>query len=275
MDITDLLLTRGEDWQFAIFFGLAPLLLIAERLVPRRPPPPHGNARRWRTNVALTVLNILALGLQPVSLLAAAVWAQQHGIGLLNAITLPLPAALAATLLGRAFISYATHWLMHRVPFCWRLHRVHHLDTELDVTSTVRFHPLEFLVTTLPAVPLVGALGLTPWALALYELLDVAVTLVSHSNVRLPATLDRVLRRVIVTPDLHRIHHSTWQPETDSNFGAVFPWWDMLLGTYRSTPRTPHATMPLGLADHRGPETDALWALIIAPFRGTQREQTS
>jgi sterol desaturase/sphingolipid hydroxylase (fatty acid hydroxylase superfamily) len=151
---------------------------------------------------------------------------------------------------------------MHRVPLCWRLHRVHHLDTELDVSSTVRFHPLEFLVTTMPSVPLVVAFGLTPWVVALYELLDVGVTLFSHSNVRLPRRLDAALRCLIVTPDLHRIHHSTWRPETNSNFGAVFPWWDMLFGTYRTIPRAPHATMPLGLDELRGPRANSLWWLL-------------
>jgi sterol desaturase/sphingolipid hydroxylase (fatty acid hydroxylase superfamily) len=151
---------------------------------------------------------------------------------------------------------------MHMVPTFWRLHRVHHLDTELDVTTTVRFHPLEFVVQTLAAVPIVIAFGLTPWVLVLYEILDVAVTLWTHSNTRLPAVVERVLRYFVVTPDVHRIHHSAWKPETNSNFGAVFPLWDLIFGTFRSESRDGHEHMRLGLDEVRGREAQRpLWLL--------------
>jgi sterol desaturase/sphingolipid hydroxylase (fatty acid hydroxylase superfamily) len=120
------------------------------------------------------------------------------------------------------------------------------------VSSTVRFHPLEFVIALIPGIPLVLAFGLTPWILMVYELLDVVVTLWSHSNVRLPVALDRVLRYLVVTPDLHRVHHSSRQPETDSNFGAVLPIWDLVLGTFRTIPRDRHPTMELGLEEVRG-----------------------
>lgn len=253
-------LAHGEDAQFAVFFLLLPALMLAERFVPRRPSVPRG--RRWRTNFGLTVINVVVLGMQPLSLIGAARWAELHGWGLLNQVALPAALLLPTVLLARGFISFATHWLMHRVPPLWRLHRVHHLDTELDVSSTVRFHPLEFLATLPPSVALVVLLGLTPWILALYELLDVGVTLFTHANLRLPARLDAALRWLIVTPDLHRVHHSIEQPETDSNFGAVFPHWDYLFGTYRAAPRAPHETMPLGLAERRdGAESRLLWLL--------------
>jgi sterol desaturase/sphingolipid hydroxylase (fatty acid hydroxylase superfamily) len=261
MGFREWILAHGEDLQFVVFFAVLPAMLLAERLAPRRPAPAD-RKRRWRTNAGLTLLNVVTLSLQPLSLIGAARWAEVHGWGLLNLGALPVALLVAGTLLARAFISYATHWMMHRVPFCWRLHRVHHLDTELDVSSTVRFHPIEFLITTVPAVPMVIGFGLTPWVLAIYELLDVGVTLFSHSNLRLPAALDAVLRRVIVTPDLHRVHHSTWQPETDSNFGAVFPWWDLIFRTYRAAPRDPHATMRLGLDAQRGPDAHGLWWLL-------------
>lgn len=260
MDIPTWLLAHGEDAQFAVFFLLLPALVLAERLVPRRPG--VDRRRRWRTNFGLTAINVVTLSLQPLSLIGTARWAELHGWGLFNQLTLPLALLVPAVLLARGFISFATHWLMHRVPLFWRLHRVHHLDTELDVSSTVRFHPLEFLVTLLPTVAMVVALGLTPWVLVLYELLDVGVTLFTHANIRLPARVDAALRWLIVTPDLHRVHHSTDRVETDSNFGAVFPHWDMLLGTYRAAPREPHATMPLGLGEQRGPETSQLLWLL-------------
>ena len=261
MHLSDWILAHGESLQFALFFGLLALLVVGERLVPRRPGP-LDRRTRWPTNLLLTGLNVVVLSVLPLSFLGVAVWAQGRGWGLLNSVSLPLAVSVPLTLLARGFISFFTHRLMHGVPWLWRLHRVHHLDTELDVTTTVRFHPLELVVGALPGIPFVVVLGLVPWVLVLYEVLDVAVTLWSHSNLRIPAPLDRVLRYVIVTPDLHRVHHSTWQPETDSNFGAVFPVWDLVFGTYRATPRDGHERMRLGLDEVRGREAHRLFWLI-------------
>ena len=172
-----------------------------------------------------------------------------------------------ATLLVRGFISFFTHLLNHKIPFLWRFHRVHHLDTELDVSSTVRFHPVEFVLSTFIGLPVVVAFGLSSWVLIFNELLDVAVTLFSHSNLRVPTFINRPLRYVIVTPDLHRVHHSAWQPETDSNFGAVFPIWDLIFGTFRPTPRDGHELMRLGLDDLREPEANRFLVLLLSPFK--------
>lgn len=262
------LLESGENLQFVLFFSLLMGFLGIERLVPRRPAGPDGWRRRG-TNLALTALAIITLPLVPVSFVAAAFWAEDQGIGLLNLFEGQLPywALVPATLLLRGFISFATHWLNHKVPLLWRLHRVHHLDTELDVTSTVRFHPLEMPVSAVIGLPMVVIMGLSPWVLVLYELLDVAVTLFSHSNIRLPRAVDRWLRYVIVTPNLHAVHHSSWQPETDSNFSAVFPVWDVLLGTFRTRTREPIETMELGLAGQRGPEVRSVSWLLLSPLR--------
>jgi sterol desaturase/sphingolipid hydroxylase (fatty acid hydroxylase superfamily) len=261
MSIPDWILGHGDALQIALFFALLPALAILERIAPRRAGPLERRTR-WPTNFFLTALNLLALGVVPVSLLTAALWAQQHGWGLLNRVTLPIPALVVVTLLVRGFISFFTHYLMHHVPAFWRVHRVHHLDTELDVTTTVRFHPLEFFVGVLPGLPIVVAAGLTPWVLVLYELIDVVVTLWTHSNLRVPAWLDRWLRYVVVTPDLHRIHHSAWVSETNSNFGAVFPIWDLVFRTFRATSRDGHEAMRLGLDEVRGREAHRpLWLL--------------
>ena len=222
MNLSDWILAHGESLQLALFFGLLALLVAGERLVPRRPGP-LDRRTRWPTNLLLTGLNVVVLSALPVSFLGAAFWAQARGWGLLNAVSVPLVASVALTLLVRGFVSFFTHRLMHGVPWLWRLHRVHHLDTELDVTTTVRFHPLEFVAGVLPGLPIVVAFGLVPWVLVVYELLDVAVTLWSHSNLRVPARLDRALRYVIVTPDLHRIHHSTWQPPSPAGRRSTSP----------------------------------------------------
>ena len=261
MSVPQWILAHGESLQVGLFFGLLVALAAIEPLVPRRPGPMDRGAR-WPTNLFFTLLNLLALGVLPVSIVSAAFWAEQHGWGLLNQLALPTDVLIVVTLAVRGFISFFTHYLMHMVPAFWRLHRVHHLDTELDVTTTVRFHPLEFLIQTLPAVPIVIAFGLTPWVLVFYEILDVAVTLWTHSNTRLPAAVDRVLRYVIVTPDLHRIHHSAWKPETNSNYGAVFPLWDLIFGTFRRTSRDSHEHMRLGLDEVRGRDAQRpLWLL--------------
>ena len=144
------------------------------------------------------------------------------------------------------------------------MHRVHHLDKEIDVSTTVRFHPLEFVISTLIGLPAILLFGLSPWMLIMYELLDATVTVFSHANIRLSRKLT-FLRYLIVTPDLHRVHHSSFQPETDSNFSAVFPVWDILFGTFRTQTAQPPETMELGLSSVRDERTDRFWWLMVSP----------
>lgn len=258
----DLILRHGDDLQIALFLGLFALLAGLERLTAGRAAP-HARGARRRTNLGLTLLNLVVVSFLPLSFVSVAVWAEGRRFGLLNALTARPGLLVAATLLVRAFLSFGTHFLMHKVPSLWRVHRVHHLDTELDVTSTVRFHPLEMVLGLAIGAPVVALLGPVPWALALYELLDVVVTLFSHADLRLSPRLDRFLRLLIVTPSLHRIHHSTDPRETDTNFGAVFPLWDLALGTYRSGPEPAR----LGLDEARGPESQRVGWLLASPFR--------
>jgi sterol desaturase/sphingolipid hydroxylase (fatty acid hydroxylase superfamily) len=268
MNIPDWILGHGDSLQIALFFSLLPVLALMERITPRR----AGSLKRgirWPTNLLLTFFNLVALGIVPVSLLTAAYWAQQHGWGLLNRTTLPIGALVVLNLLVRGFISFFTHYLMHHVPMFWRVHRVHHLDTELDVTTTVRFHPLEFFVQVLPGLPIVVVAGLTPWVLVLYEIIDVVVTLWTHSNLRVPIWLDRWLHYVVVTPDVHRIHHSARMPETNSNFGAVFPIWDLVFRTFRAIPRDGHDEMRIGLDEVRGRDAHRPLWLLGSIFRAS------
>ncbi|MFQ5650876.1 MAG: sterol desaturase family protein [bacterium] len=263
---------NANDLQVVLFFTLLFLFSLAEVFGPKRPGPMH-RKERWLTNYLMTALNIVVMGMLPVTFFGVAVWAQAQGYGLFNAFSTPIPALVIGTLLVRGFISFFTHYLMHKVPMLWRLHRVHHLDTELDVSTTVRFHPLEFLAALPLGVPVVVIFGLSPWVLLLYEVFDAGVTLFSHANIRLPAGLDRALRYVIVTPDLHRVHHSSWQPETDSNYSAVFPIWDILFGTFRTDTRAPHETMELGLEEVRDRRANRFLWLLGSPFRGQLRAQ--
>jgi sterol desaturase/sphingolipid hydroxylase (fatty acid hydroxylase superfamily) len=225
----------------------------------------------------MSLVVILSLPLLPVSFITAALWAQKNGVGLFNLFgdEMPLAILIALTLLVRAFISFGTHFLNHKIPFLWRFHRVHHLDTELDVSSTVRFHPLEMPLSMVIGLPIVLLCGLSPWVLIFYELLDVSVTLFSHANIRLAPGLERYLRYFIVTPDLHKVHHSAFKPETDSNFSPVFPLWDILFGTFRTETREPLQTMPLGLEEIRDPKANSFWWLLASPVLPEHREHTA
>ena len=255
----------GEAAQYVAYAAtLAALRLFELRGRPPRPPTRTGS--RWRVNFLLTGLNILVLGALPLSFITAAQWGERHSHGLLRAIELPLAAELVLGLLGRGFISWITHLLMHKVPVLWRVHRVHHTDTELDVSSTVRFHPLEFPITLMIGLPLVLTLGIDPWVLLAYEILDAAITVFSHADIELPEPIERLLRYVIVTPGLHRVHHSSLPVETDSNFSAVFPIWDLLFGTFRTAGTAELRRMQLGLSEVRDERALSLAWLLRAPF---------
>ncbi len=261
---------HAEQAQIILFFALFALLGLAELIEPKRKTPMR-RQQRWTANLLLTAINIAVMSLLPVSFLSAALWAQSAGFGLFNAVALPSAALVVGTLLVRAFISFFTHFLLHKVPIFWRVHRVHHLDTELDITTTVRFHPLEFAIALVPALPLVIAFGLAPWVLLLYELFDAGITLFSHANLRLPPRVEKLLHYFIVTPDLHRVHHSTQHDETNSNYGAVFPLWDFLFGTLRT--RSDQEHMQLGLTEVRDTRADRVSWLLLSPlFSRLQRD---
>jgi len=265
---------HADDVQAALFLTLFAAMAFAEALAPARPAPPERRSRWW-PNLLLTAINIGVQSLLPVSFLAAALWAYDNGWGLLQLVALPGAGVVAVTLLGRAFVSFSTHYLMHKVPLLWRLHRVHHSDTEMDVSTTVRFHPLELAAALPLGLPVVVALGLSPTVLVAYEILDAGVNVLSHSNLRLLFALERWLRYLVVTPDLHRVHHSSHQPETDSNFGAVFPVWDLVFRTFRTATRAPQETMQLGLEEVRDERTrNPIW-LLASPFFDWRRQSAS
>ena len=263
--IESVLRAQFEPLQYVAFFGVFLVFALLETTAPRDSNP-HQRLRRWPANWILTAFNITVMSAMPVSMIAAADYAATHGIGLLNAVVVSPAAALAIGFLGRAFLSWGTHILNHKVPFLWAIHRVHHADMRLDVSTTVRFHPLEFVVTTPLTLTGVVLLGAPPLALLVYELMDAAVTVFSHSNVRLPWWIDRPLRLIIVTPDVHRVHHSSYQPETDSNYGAVLTIWDRLLGTYRRKPADALASQETGLSEVQDSRSNSLFWLLVLPF---------
>jgi len=282
MSIQNYIVVNGELLQYIAFFGALVLMGGLEAAAPAR-----GAAwrnRRWPVNGGLTVLNILALSALPVTALGAAAWAASQDFGLMNQVSWPQGAqgewpwwaVLVLGFAGRSLISYAVHAAMHKVPLLWRVHRVHHLDTTMDVTTTVRFHPLEFVIQIVPAVAVIALLGIPAWVIMAYEIVDAFTAVATHSNLRLPARIERVVRWLLVTPDVHRIHHSARQVETDSNYGALFTVWDRLFGTFVGEPRGGHAGMTIGLEHWReARHAQGFGWLLISPVLNAPNDEVT
>ncbi|WP_111412759.1 sterol desaturase family protein [Billgrantia lactosivorans] len=223
--------------------------------------------QRWPGNLSIVVLDTLAVRLVfPLAAVGAALTAAEHGWGLFHLVSAPLWLALPLSVLLLDAAIYFQHRLFHAVPWLWRLHRMHHADLEFDVTTGLRFHPLEILISMAIKVAVVTLLGAPAVAVLIFEVLLNATSLFNHGNVRLPEWLERRLRLVVVTPDMHRVHHSIVRRETDSNFGFNLPWWDRLFGTYRDQPGAGHLGMTLGIEAFRDPRELRLDRMLIQPF---------
>jgi sterol desaturase/sphingolipid hydroxylase (fatty acid hydroxylase superfamily) len=252
--------------RFGAFVGLLAVMAMWEVWRPRRPLS-QGKARHWSTNLTLTVLNTLVVRLTVGAVaVSAALFAQQRGWGVWSLLHLPTWANIVLSLVVLDFAIYLQHVLSHALPVFWRLHRVHHTDLDVDVTTSLRFHPLEILLSLIYKAALVLLLGAHPAAVIAFEVILNAASEFNHANVRLPAALEPILRKVVITPDLHRIHHSVIVAETNSNFGFSVPFWDRLCGTYQDQPSQPQTTMPLGLQDCRDARALGLGRLLCLPF---------
>jgi sterol desaturase/sphingolipid hydroxylase (fatty acid hydroxylase superfamily) len=254
--------------RLASFVGVIVVMLAWETLAPRRRPATP-RLQRWVSNLGLVAIDAAVLRLVfPVVAVGAAAWAEAAGIGLFNARPGLAPAWLAfiATLLVLDLAIWAQHFAMHKVPWLWRLHRVHHSDVDYDTTTGVRFHPIEIAASMLYKIAIVVALGAPAAAVLAFEVVLSATSLFNHGNVRLPTKLDRPLRLVIVTPDMHRVHHSWHREETDSNYGFNLSVWDRLFGTYRAQPRDGHTGMTIGLHAFRAGRDGVLDRLLVQPF---------
>jgi sterol desaturase/sphingolipid hydroxylase (fatty acid hydroxylase superfamily) len=223
--------------------------------------------RRWFTNLAIIVLNnVLIRVILPIMPLALAGLARSRQWGLLANVIMPpwLDIVLAVLFLDLAI--YLQHVMFHTLPILWRLHLVHHADLDVDVTTGLRFHPVEIILSTFVKLFAVLVLGPDPLAVIIFETVLNGTSMFNHGNVRMPLFIDRLLRYVVVTPDMHRVHHSVSIRETNSNFGFNFPWWDRLCGTYRDQPAAGHGDMAIGLAQYRNFERfNLIWALVL-PF---------
>ena len=262
------------------FIAILSVMAAWELATPRRVLR-ESKALRWSHNLALTVLNnaLVRMAL-PVATIGVAAFAADRGIGLFNVFHVPYLLAILLSMLTLDLAIYLQHLMFHAVPPFWRAHRVHHADLDFDVTTGARFHPFEMGLSLLIKFAVILALGPPAMAVLVFEVLLNASSMFNHSNVRIPETIDRCLRWFVVTPDMHRVHHSIDPRETNSNFGFNFAWWDRIFGTYRAEPQAGHEAMTIGIAPFRTPRELKLDRMLLQPFRtddgaysiGRQRE---
>lgn len=253
--------------RLGVFLGIFAAMALWEFLAPRRA---LGVSRwvRWPNNLAITALNtVLVRVIFPTAAVGLALVGEARGWGLLNAVALPPWLKIAAAVVALDLVIYLQHVMFHAVPAFWRFHRMHHADLDFDVTTGARFHPVEILLSMLIKLAAVAALGAPALAVLIFEVLLNATSMFNHSNVRIPALLERALRWFVVTPEMHRVHHSILLYETNSNFGFNAPWWDRLFGTYRAQPEAGHERMTIGLAQFRDPRELWLDRLLTQPLR--------
>ncbi|MEO0619306.1 MAG: sterol desaturase family protein [Pseudomonadota bacterium] len=261
--------------RFAAFGGIFLAMALLELAIPRRDLS-QPRARRWTTNLLIAGVDTLIVRLMgmlavPLVALAAALFAEQQGWGLFNLIDAPIWIEWLAAIVLLDLAIYAQHVASHKIPLLWRLHKVHHSDVDIDVTTAIRFHPAEIALSMLYKIVLVLALGPAAGAVVLFEILLNGAAMFNHANLALPRWLDRLLRMFLVTPDMHRIHHSIIERETDSNYGFSLSFWDRAFGTYNETPEGGHTGMTIGLREYQDVRpTRFAWAVLL-PFRNSRR----
>jgi sterol desaturase/sphingolipid hydroxylase (fatty acid hydroxylase superfamily) len=255
--------------RLSFFIGLFALFAATEAVMPRRERR-ASQPRRWATNWAIVVLDTLTLRvlalLLPLLAVGAAIDAEALGWGLFNQFALPFWLEVILVILIFDLAIWAQHVLSHKVPFLWRIHRVHHADRDMDVTTAIRFHPIEIALSMILKIGLVYLLGPAAWAMIAFEVLLNGSAMFNHANIKLPLWLDRVLRWVMITPDMHRIHHSVYRREHDTNYGFALSWWDRLFGTYTEQPQDGHDKMTVGLEWQDEAPTQLGWSLLL-PFQ--------
>ncbi len=260
------LLENESSVRLVAFLGAFSLFAVAEAMAPRKDRVAP-RAKRWPVNLALVAIDSVAVRfLTPILAVGAAGLAAANGWGLLNAMALPGLVAAAIAFVALDAAVYLQHVLTHRVPLFWRFHRIHHADRDIDVTTGARFHPLEIVASMFYKIGIVIALGAPPAIVVVFEVALNASAMFNHANWRLPSSVDRLLRRLVVTPDMHRVHHSIKRGEMNANFGFCLSIWDRLFGTYRAQPDAGHDAMTIGLPDQQDERPSTLRWSLTAPF---------
>ena len=268
MDLEHFVLANEPTLRLVFFLTVLAVIGLWEVVAPRRALT-TSKAMRWTSNLGLVALNTVLLRLVfPLSAAGIAAFSAANGWSLLNYFDVPFWLAVPIGVIAMDFVIWLQHVMVHAVPALWRLHRVHHADLDYDVTTGARFHPIEIALSMLIKFATIAVLGPPVLAVVIFEVLLNATAMFNHGNIHIPAGVDRVLRWFVVTPDMHRVHHSVEDDETNSSFGFNLPWWDRLFGTYRDQPRAGHDAMTIGIHGHRDPrEVARLDGMLLLPFR--------
>jgi len=254
--------------RLGVFFGILVVMFLWELIAPRRPLT-TSKITRWFSNLGLVLIDSIVVRLVfPTALAGITLLVQQRGWGLFNQFELPYLLKIIFSVLILDFVIYLQHIMFHSVPLFWRLHMVHHTDMDIDVTTGVRFHPVEIILSMGIKMIVVILIGAPLAAVLIFEIILNGTSMFNHGNVRYSQNIDSILRLLVVTPEMHRVHHSTIRWETNSNLGFNFPWWDRLFGTYRGQPAKGHLEMTIGLEPYKEPKKLTLPWLIVLPFIG-------
>ena len=254
--------------RLGVFFGILVVMFLWELIAPRRPLT-TSKITRWFSNLGLVLIDSIVVRLVfPTALAGITLLVQQRGWGLFNQSELPYLLKIIFSVLILDFVIYLQHIMFHSVPLFWRLHMVHHTDMDIDVTTGVRFHPVEIILSMGIKMIVVILIGAPLAAALIFEIILNGTSMFNHGNVRYSQNIDSILRLLVVTPEMHRVHHSTIRWETNSNLGFNFPWWDRLFGTYRGQPAKGHLEMTIGLEPYKEPKKLTLPWLIVLPFIG-------
>jgi sterol desaturase/sphingolipid hydroxylase (fatty acid hydroxylase superfamily) len=273
MTFNEFILTNEVTIRLSFFFGVFAIMAIWEVIAPRRALT-VSKTIRWVNNLGLVFFNSFIIRiLFPAAAVGVAAFAQAHGWGLLNYYEVPGLLAILIAVVAMDFIIYLQHVMVHAVPLLWRIHRVHHADLDYDVTTGARFHTIEIILSMLIKFATIIVLGAPVVAVVIFEVVLNALAMFNHGNVGLPKSLDTFLRWFIVTPDMHRVHHSVEDDETNSNFGFNLTWWDRLFGTYRDQPRGGQLGFTIGIHKYRDiKQTNWITGMMMLPFKGKVSE---
>lgn len=269
MSISEVIIANETPIRLGFFFGIFAVMAGWELVAPQRALS-VSKGLRWLNNLGVVGLNTVLLRIVfPTAAVGVALFVAEQGWGVFNYYAVPYALVVLLCVVMMDFAIYLQHLMFHATPALWRLHRMHHADLDIDVTTGARFHPIEILLSMLIKFAVIVVLGAPALAVLIFEVLLNATSMFNHSNVRMPLAVDKVLRLFVVTPDMHRVHHSIEDDETNSNFGFNLPWWDRMLGTYRGQPRAGHQGMVIGIQTFRDVKRCAtLPGMLAIPFVG-------
>lgn len=262
------LVNSADQYRFGIFVAILILMAVLEFFLPRRSVKAN-RSLRWTSNLGIVILDsIVVRVLIPTTTIAVALYAEASSYGLFNLISVPFLLTCIASIVLLDLFIYGQHVVFHKIKWLWRFHRMHHSDTHIDVTTGIRFHPVEIVLSLLIKFAVIIIFGIPAVAIVIFEIILNATAMITHSNLYLPGRLDKWLRWLVVTPDMHRIHHSIHRHETDSNYGFNLSIWDRLFRTYSETPEDSHEKMKIGIEIFREPREQVLDKMLTQPFRG-------